>query len=265
MTVPVHLDAPGCRASFDPSDGGRLTSLMVSGHELLVSRQADAFRWGSFVLAPWVGMLRHANLNFEGADYQLPTNRPHVAVHGLVTERSWRVAGDGVLTIDVDDPWPWRFRVTQRARLTDSSIAFDLLLESDTPMPAAVGWHPWFVRRLAAPDGHVVEIELHAEPGQMWANDADGLPTGELTKPAQRPWDYCFRDLRAPPVLRWPGILELTVESSCSDWVFFDEEQNGICVEPWSAPPNSLNMADPFVVTSTNPLVASMTWTWRRL
>jgi hypothetical protein len=49
----------------------------------------------------------------------------------------------------------------------------------------------------------------------MWANDATGPPSGELTAPAPRPWDYCFRELRADPVVRWPGELELTISSDC--------------------------------------------------
>jgi hypothetical protein len=42
-------------------------------------------------------------------------------------------------------------------------------------------------------------------------------------------------------------------------------EDAGVCVEPWTAPPNSLNMPNPRIVTPDAPLVASMTWTWRKL
>ena len=97
----------------------------------------------------------------------------------------------------------------------------------------------------------------------MWANDPTGLPSGKLTAPAPRPWDYCFRDLRAEPIVRWPGELELTIGSDCEDWVIYDMEDAGVCVEPWTAPPNSLNMPNPHIVTPDAPLVASMIWTWR--
>jgi hypothetical protein len=111
-------------------------------------------------------------------------------------------------------------------------------------MPAAVGWHPWFVRRLAG-TSKSAELELHVEPGLMWANDSTGLPSGKLTAPAPRPWDYCFRELRADPIVRWPGELELAVSSDCEDWIIYDMEDAGVCVEPWTAPPNSLNMPKP--------------------
>lgn len=264
MTPPLRLTAPGCQASFDPADGGRLISLRVWGHELLVGRRPDAFHWGSFALAPWVGTLRDATVHFDGAAYRLPANRPPWAVHGLVTERPWRVDGDGQLSIEIGEPWPWHCRLTQRTSLTDSAITFDLRLESDTSMPAAIGWHPWFARRLFGPDGRAVEIELDLQPRLMWASAPDSFPTGELSEPAPRPWDHCFRDLAAPPVLRWPGLLQVTVTSTCSEWVCY-EHPDGICVEPWTAPPNSLNMPAPFVVTPGCPLTASMTWTWCRL
>jgi hypothetical protein len=90
----------------------------------------------------------------------------------------------------------------------------------------------------------------------MWANDATGLPSGELTAPLPRSWDYCFRDLLADPVVRWPDELELTVSSGCKDWVIYDVEDAGICVEPWTAPPNSLNMPNQRLVTPDAPLVA---------
>ena len=32
--------------------------------------------------------------------------------------------------------------------------------------------------------------------------------------------------------------LELTVSSDCEDWVVYDMENAGVCVEPWTSPPN---------------------------
>ena len=87
----------------------------------------------------------------------------------------------------------------------------------------------------------------------MWANDSAGLPSGKLTVPAPKLWDYCFRDLRAEPIVRWPGELELTIGSDCEDWVIYDIEDAGVCVEPWTAPPNSLNMLNPHIVTPDVP------------
>jgi len=265
MTELMRLETDRCSATFDPSDGGRLTSFTVAGRELLVQHGVDMFHWGSFVIAPWVGRLRDGVLHFQGKDYQFPLNSPPHALHGFATERAWQVVGDGVMAVELTDPWPWPCRVTQSTVLTDNYCSFEIRLESEAPMPAAMGWHPWFVRRLRASDGRDVEIELNVEPGLMWDNDSVGLPSGELVRPVERPWDYCFRALTAPPSVRWPGVLELTLESSCEDWVFFDRDEPGICVEPWTGPPNSVNMAQPTLVGPEQPMSAGLTWRWREL
>jgi aldose 1-epimerase len=260
VTAIMKLTAEGCSATLDPADGGRLRSFRIGDHELLVADGKDLFHSGSFVIAPWVGRLRDARLTYGGAQHQFTANSGSHALHGLVTDRPWRVTGDGELSIELGAPWPWPCRVVQRIQLKAGQATFRIEVHTRADMPAAVGWHPWFVRRLA---GTPAELELDVKPGRMWANDITGLPNGELTAPAPQPWDYCFRDLLADPVVRWPEELELTVGSECEDWVFYDMEDAGVCVEPWTAPPNSLNMPNPRIITPDAPLVASMTWTWR--
>ena len=63
---------------------------------------------------------------------------PH-ALHGLVTERPWRVTGDGELSIELGEPWPWPCRVVQRTELSAGRAMFWIELHARDPMPAAVG------------------------------------------------------------------------------------------------------------------------------
>ena len=110
-------------------------------------------------------------------------------------------------------------------------------------MPGALGWHPWFARRpvAVAPDAPSAgELELEFEAGAMYE-----------------------ADVRRPPVLRWPGFLELTIESDAPAWVVYDEPADAMFVEPETAAPDSLNRS-PDIVTPANPLVAEMTWRSRR-
>jgi aldose 1-epimerase len=249
-----------------PEEGGRLASLEIDGWQLLVPAGRDIFHWGNFAMAPWVGRLRGGALRFRGSEHRFPLNAPPHALHGLVTDRPWHEDGPGMLSIDLPAIWPWRGRVTHRLLLGPDTLDFRLELTVDEPMPAALGWHPWFSTWITDPHGHRVgPIVLDARPRHMYANDEDGLPSGELVPPAPRPWDYCFRDLAMPPSVQWPGVLDLTIESSCPDWVIYDQEPQGLCVEPWTAPPNALNLPDPPVVTPDLPLVATMRWRWRRL
>ena len=73
-------------------DGGRLASLAVHGHELLVGRAEKATRWGSFPMIPWCGRLPFGRLSFGGHDYEFPLNSPPHANHGIIENEPHRVA-----------------------------------------------------------------------------------------------------------------------------------------------------------------------------
>lgn len=249
--------------------GGRLTSLVVNGLELLVPHGADLFHWGSFPMAPWAGRLPQGRFSIDGTVVELPMNSPPHALHGLVTDRAWEV-----LTVDqrsislatdlgraAPDPWPWPCRVVQSVSLGEHGMRFKLAVHADEPMPAHMGWHPWFTRDLRPG----VSARLEVTAGQVYLNNPDGLPSGVLGPPPPPPWDYCFVGLAGSPRVCWPGVLELTVKSDCDHWVLYDMDPSGICVEPWTGPPNCLNGPHPRMVTPTHPLEAWMSWTWRHL
>ena len=268
----VRLEAGGASAIVDAAAGGRVSSLLIGEHELLVPHGSDVFHWGSFPMAPWVGRLRDGRFRFGEQVVQLPQNAGRHALHGLVTDVPWTVtAADEhsvALTVEIGpaagDDWPWRCRVDQVISLSANQMDFSLDVHAQQPMPADVGWHPWFSRTLSTARGLVsAELEVSSS-SRIYLNDGDGLPSGELGPPPPPPWDYCFVHLDQSPTLRWPGVLELTVATDCDHWVIYDMEPSGICVEPWTGPPNSLNGPAPHVVTPDKPLGATMTWTWRR-
>lgn len=269
----VRLQAGSTLAVVDPAAGGRLTSLKIGGREVLVQHGWDVFHWGSFPMAPWVGRLRNGRFSVDGRDVQLPVNSPPHALHGLVTDRGWTVtrADDRCVELSVElgrgggaDPWPWSCQVSQSVVLGENDIDFALAVHANQPMPADIGWHPWFQRHLPAAGG-AASLQLDVSGGQIYLNDTDDIPSGELGAPPPPPWDYCFVGLDRPPNVRWPGALELTVESDCDHWVLYDMEAAGVCVEPWTGPPNSLNRPRAHVVTPDHPLEATMRWSWRRL
>ena len=97
----------------------------------------------------------------------------------------------------------------------------------------------------------------------MELRDDAGIPGGRRVIPPPGPWDDCFGDLSGPPVIRWPGILSLEIDSSCDYVVVFDEQPGAFCVEPQTAPPSSLNHA-PHTVYPGEPLVATTSWSWKQ-
>lgn len=257
----LTLEAPGVEATIDLSLGGRLASFRIDGTELLRTDGDGPIQWGSYPMAPYAGRVRHGSFTFEGHDYSLPiTMAPH-AIHGTVLDRPWTVVGDGSIAAELGPDWPFRGRAVQRFELAVDHLTFELSVEAAERMPASLGWHPWFVRRPAGADA---PVELDFEAGEMYVRDDEGITTSRRIPPPPAPWDDCFTDVRRPPVLRWPGFLELTIESACRDWVVYTVPEDAVCVEPQTAPPNALN-ADPAIVEPGARLTASMTWRWRRL
>lgn len=259
------LEAADARLEVSPVDGGRISSLVVHGSELLVTEGASSVMWGSFPMVPFAGRIRHGRFRFDDRDVQLAINFGPDAIHGTVFERPWQVDDPTTLSIDLGPGWPFAGRVVQGFALTDDALEVTLRLEADEPMPAALGWHPWFRRRLTSGPGRPAPpsapVEIHLDAAWMYLRDADDIPTGELVVPPAGPWDDCFTGLRSTPRLTWPGVLELEVSSSCDHLVVYDQPRDAVCVEPQTAPPDFVNIAPSTTIPGV-PLVATMTWRW---
>jgi aldose 1-epimerase len=264
---PLVLESGGARLEVDSAAGGRIASLIVDGSDLLARTGSGALYWGCYPMVPFPGRIRDGTFEFDGRRIELPRNLPPHAIHGTVMDRPWTVVDDQTISIDLGPTWPFAGCVTQRFALGDDELRVSLTLAADEPMPGAVGWHPWFPRRLTGtaslPAAPSPPAELHFDAAKMFARDASGIPTGELIEPTARPWDDCFTGLRSAPTLTWPGVLSLEMTSSCDYWVVYDEPADTICVEPQSSPPDFVHL-DPVVVTPGQPLTATMTWRWRR-
>ena len=265
----LELDAPGAHAVVDLTNGGRLASFLIDGRELLVTEGVGRMSWGSFAMVPFAGRVRDGRFSFRDKTYRLPIGMPPHAIHGTVLDRTWDRLDDRSIGTVLGPDWPFAGYVIQRFDLREGQFAFRLELHADEPMPASMGWHPWFRRRLAAADpagssgpDQTPPVELDLDAGRMYVRDEAGITTLEQVTPGRGPWDDCFTDLRRSPVLRWPGFLELTIDSSCRDWVVYTVPAEALCVEPQTAPPDALNL-EPAIVEPGRPLVAEMRWTWR--
>ena len=115
-----------------------------------------------------------------------------------------------------------------------------MTLEADEPMPAVLGWHPWF-RRVLAEGDEPRDAGLAADA--MLVRDDEGIPTGERIPPTPGPWDDAFTGIREQPVIEWPGRLRLEISSTCAWLVVYSMPEHAVCVEPQSGPPNGPNLA----------------------
>jgi galactose mutarotase-like enzyme len=255
------LEAGEARIVVLPHEGGRLASVSVGGVELLVGRDPQGpVYWGSYPMAPWAGRIRHGRFTFDGAEHRLPLRSPPHALHGTVLDEPWEVLGPQEIGIELAPPWPFRGRVRQWFTLAEHGLEIEMTLEADEPMPATIGWHPWFRRVLVA---GTEPVSLDFDAAEMLVRDAEGIPTGERVAPPAPPWDDAFIGLRSGPVLEWPGLLRLALSSSCRWWVVYTMPEHAVCVEPQSGPPDAVNQA-PEVVEPGVPLVHTMRWSWTR-
>jgi aldose 1-epimerase len=260
----LELANAGARLRIDPALGGRVTSFEVGDHELLRTPSDDpgGLHWGCFVMAPWPGRTRRGHFTFDGLNHTLEINSGAHAIHGTVRDREWEVvetdATAATLRCDFGPHWPFPGWAEHRVTVEDGAVGLALSLHTSAArMPAAGGWHPWWQRRLA--NGADVALDLPATA--MYRRD-DGIATGELVSPPPPgPWDDCFTGLTGPPVLRWPGAVELAIESDCPCVVVYDEPEQAVCVEPQSAPPDGLNHG-PAVATPGHPVVVHSSWRW---
>ena len=100
---------------------------------------------------------------------------PH-AIHGVVYDRPWEVLGPDAIGIELDERWPFRGRAEQRFALDEDGLSMTLVVEADEPMPATVGWHPWFRRSVG--EG-IPDVRLRFDAGTMLVRDGEGMPSGE--------------------------------------------------------------------------------------
>lgn len=238
---------------IDVERGGRVSSLRIDGRELLLGVEAAAGRsigWGCFVMAPWPGRLAGGQFRWRGRRVQVPRTLGPDAIHGLVYDRAWQVeeAGGREATLSIElgpAGWPFAGRVRERIALDERSIVLEASIEADEPMPVAIGWHPWFLRRGANPQ---VEVDAASTLALR-----EMIPTGvrqavrgrtdlrEGPALGRRRLDDVYVDARSPATIRWPDLeLRIEFEPPLTTVVVHTPTQ-AICVEPQTAWPNALN------------------------
>lgn len=150
-------------------------------------RDRDPWAMASFPLVPWSNRIRHGRFTFGSRAVSLPPSRPgdRHAIHGHGFRAAWQVVDVGPTRAVLEyrhaaGPWPWAYRAVQRVTLTATALELELRLtnESDEPMPAGLGWHPYFPRTPGT--------TLTASVGALWLTDAEILPVSRVAPPADR-------------------------------------------------------------------------------
>lgn len=182
------------RLAIDPGLGGGVAGLWLARREgwFPILRPAPGgAAWfndlASYFLAPWPNRISGGRFVWEGREFAVTADWPDgTAIHGLVKDKPWRVVDRSPvstgLEVRIREGYPWAFEARALYVLGESSLRIDLEvrnlgpLEEGTPerMPAGLGFHPFFPRKLWD-EGDEVEVRC----GVRGRYPARGmLPTG---------------------------------------------------------------------------------------
>jgi aldose 1-epimerase len=283
----IELDAGDVVAKIDPSEGGRIVSLVIAGVERLRHKESartatPPIYWGCYPMVPWAGRLRDGRIPMDEGEVRIEPNLPPSAIHGLGFERPWTTLDWSATTATMEcglhgRGWPFGGRARQTMRLSPSALDLELTVDGYArPGPAGLGWHPWFTR----PRGDELALTLDAH--EVLVLDRDLIPAGEVRGVTSsedlrsgpllgdRRLDHVYVHAKGPAVLRWPD-LELRIEfDSGLDTVVVHTPPEGVCVEPQTMWPNAPLLAARGVpgtglriLRPGEHLSATMRWSWR--
>lgn len=216
-------------------------------------------------MAPYAGRVRRGRFAFDGTEHELPIAMPPHAIHGFAYDARWTVEAAATSSAELGcafpSAWPFGGHVSQRVTIHRDRLEQRITIEAERAMPATMGWHPWFVRRLARGEPLVLDADLrHARVCQR---DDDHIASPRLVAVPDGPWDDAFVGVGSI-TLRWPKALTMSIEHDCSHVVIYDQPEHVLCVEPQTHAPDAFNAAPAACVVEPNrPLVRHTTWRWR--
>ncbi|MFZ2898025.1 MAG: hypothetical protein WA004_05355 [Saprospiraceae bacterium] len=184
-------EAGGMSFAFVPARGACLTELVIGGVPLLdgyrEASELDTLDWGkSAILAPFPNRLKDGKYRFEGKEYQFPVNEParNNALHGFVMDKPFEIVEEGDFSVALEYryegsfgyyPFPFLLRVTYSLSVADGFTAFfEMKNTGSSPMPAGLGWHPYFQLGDSAD-----ALSLQLPAAEQVLVDERMIPTGE--------------------------------------------------------------------------------------
>lgn len=262
----LTLSNDALEAQIAPHLGARLCRLKARQSDLelivpLVDWQAPEHGWpkaGAYPLIPYSNRIAGARLDFAGTSYPLaphPLDLPN-ALHGHAQRCAWEVlAHDAqraelVLRESANTHWPWPFEARIAFTLRDQAldISFELHNIGSQPMPAGLGWHPFF-----ATDA---DTTIHFDARRQWQLDDRFLPTGDSSPSPDAtvltPADWQTRDCAIyasewdglARIERHEGTLTLTTTAPLTHLVAYAPRGGALCcIEPVSHVANGFNLA----------------------
>ncbi len=268
------LEKFGFRLEVSAEQGGCVRSFRIGDEDILRAAPdgdgpLDPLQSACFPLFPFSGRIKDGRFSWAGQSIAVEPNfppEPH-AIHGQSWRSAWVIdrQGDGEGAISYThaaDSWPWAYRAVQTFRLLPDglSVGLDLTNLSAKPMPAGVGWHPYFPRggaRLSANVSRVWTASKGTVPDTLSplsaANDLRNVHAVDSLD-----LDHAFEARPASACITWPS-RNLRVEIESSDTlshliVYVPKGQDFFCVEPVSHAPDAVNLKQDAAITGLRTL-----------
>ncbi len=267
----VLLENDDLRLLVDPKNGaGTLSLYGYSGHQWLPlmpdSQRADCdLACANFLMVPYSNRVENGAFVFGGQHYQLENGAQH-AIHGDVRHRPWQISEQSATRLGCawDSRqaervnWPWPFAVAAEFALDGAQLTMRLTLrnEGDSPMPAGMGWHPYFNRTLTRTN-EPVYLHFSLEGAYPDANETR-IPSGPLQPLAPHQdfaqarmlepdnfLDTCYYGFQGGRIT-WPesGIaLRLDASQTCNHLIVYNPAgKSYFAVEPVTNANNGVNL-----------------------
>jgi aldose 1-epimerase len=262
-----------------PALGGAVAGLRFRGLEVLRRTPPgidEPLASSGFALVPFANRIAHGRFRFGATEVRLDRNAPDQAhpLHGQAWRHRWSVESCSSREIALTyahapGQWPWRYAARQVLTLDADGLRVQLSLvnRAAAPMPAGLGWHPYFHRS--------PRMRLRTEVTHVWLTDAECLPTqcapgthfGDWQRaealPEHRLIDHCFGGWSGRAELDWPEEalgVRLRADGPLR-WlhVFVPPGGDFLCLEPVSHMPDALNRPEPPEVTGLRVLAPGET------
>ncbi len=236
----LNIDGDQISIAIDLDQGARLASVQWRDMQFAVPFRGQDLTWGWFSMVPFAGRIKDGIIkDSKGNKYQLPNNfdPPHALI-GYGAQSSWEDIGGGRQFLELPSPFNGA-TVTQSYEILDNAIRWSLEYEANgCDLPVTLGFHPWFAREIGKGDS----AEFLFAANKMFKRGDDYLPTGEIISPTQPPWDDTFMEIKGIPEIIWPGAARLAMECDTPYWMVYSQDEDGIGIEPVTAPPDAQNL-----------------------
>jgi aldose 1-epimerase len=271
--------------AVDTSAGGRISSLILNGRERILGDNAagvdPCIGWGCYLMAPFVGRVKDGIVEWSGRTHQLRLNDGRHSIHGAALDAEWSVVdatGSSLkMTCRFDESrWPFQGSMTQWIGISRGRLTLRAEIRAEEPMPASIGWHPWF-RSSGAP----LKVGVRSDAVLQLA---DLIPTGELLPVDSRTdlrampdvtgraLDDVYTAVRSPVSVCWPDLeLAITFDDPIGVFVVCTRPE-AAAVEPMTAWPDSIRLSSAghsatglVSLAAGEKLAAATQWSWRSI